>query len=163
MKTRSGGTHEEERETMSDLIHAYRQPAGGAIGGLRQAVADDLLALSRLHGGKLDWHTITTLQRRAYDDVLELPVRGEPALTALAMLRAGLPVIPTSLVEYTLNRLNADYAKIYPAYLDELRALGQLTGPATRHCGRPRHAPGRGGGGRAGSAVSAFSPTARRP
>ena len=117
METLPGGTHEEERETMSDLNHAHRQPPGTS-GGLRQAVANDLLALSRLHAGELDWHSITTLQQRAYDDVLMNCARAWPTYgTCHAPLRA----------------------------------------PSTRA------GPGRGGGGRAGSAVSAFSPTARRP
>ncbi|WP_295458873.1 molecular chaperone TorD family protein [uncultured Thiodictyon sp.] len=85
----------------------------GAVCGLRKPVVDDLLALSRLHGCELDWSSITTLQRRCYDDVLELQLRGEPALAALAMVRSGLPLAPTALLAYTLNRLKADYANIY--------------------------------------------------
>jgi TorA maturation chaperone TorD len=82
----------------------------------RTAVAEDLLALARLHDRELDSELIHLLWRDCYEDFLGLRLQRERASAALGLLREGLTEIPTELCQASLDRLAADYADIYLTY-----------------------------------------------
>jgi TorA maturation chaperone TorD len=97
---------------MNAVLKEIEDP-GPRIDEARRALAQDLLALARLHDREIDRETIHGLWEVCYEDFLALRLVGAKGRDGLMLFREGLTEIPTGLCEETMDRLAADYADIY--------------------------------------------------
>lgn len=82
----------------------------------QQAIATDLSELAVLHDGELDSDLIARLQAVAFPEGLGLRLRSERSQEAIALMAAGLRVLPFEPDQGVLDELAADYAAIYLTY-----------------------------------------------
>ncbi|MBI4966896.1 MAG: molecular chaperone TorD family protein [Rhodospirillales bacterium] len=88
--------------------------ADETIAEFRQAVAQDLAALARLHERELDQATLVELHRVNFPDALALRLdEDEVGLAALEGMRLAMAETPPTLADGALDALAADYAAIF--------------------------------------------------
>ncbi|OAD21328.1 anaerobic dehydrogenase-like component, partial [Candidatus Thiomargarita nelsonii] len=79
----------------------------------RQAVADDLRLLMRLHEREADSALLETLKNINFPDNLGLKLQSEAGATCCDFMRQAIKALPASIDSTVLDKLAADFAAIY--------------------------------------------------